>query len=278
MLNTDTRYSIRFFSTRFLMLVLAILFLFPFYWMVAISFRSQQSILQVPPQLIDTVLTLDNYQRLLRAPHVLVWVFNSFFVSIATVLLVCITSALAGYGFAKKQFPGKQVIFWTMIGAMALPKQVLLVPLFSLMNSFGFTDTYQGLIMPAVGWPFGVFLVKQFAQTIPSELMDAAEIDGCGELTTFIRVIAPLIMPGVGALAIFTFMSSWNDYFWQLIVIQSNQMKTLPLGVAGLQAEFLTDYGLQMAGSVAASIPMIIVFIAFQRYFKMGLTIGAVKG
>lgn len=141
-------------------------------------------------------------------------------------------------------------------------------------------NTYYGLILPAIGWPFGVFLMKQFAQTIPGELMEAAKMDGCTEIRLFSTIILPLLKPALGALAIFTFIASWNDYFSQLIMIRSTPMMTLPLGVSMMttQSEFMTNYGVLMAGALLASVPMIAIFIVFQRAFTQGITMGAVKG
>lgn len=164
------------------------------------------------------------------------------------------------------------------VAAMALPKQVILVPLFTMLADFGWVNTYKGLILPAIGLPFGVFLMKQFAQTIPGELIEAAKIDGSSEIRLFGTIILPLLKPAIGALTIFTFITSWNDYFSQLIMTRSTSMMTLPLGVATLRGEFTTNYGLLMAGAALASIPMIAIFLMFQKAFTQGITMGAVKG
>ena len=166
------------------------------------------------------------------------------------------------------------------VAAMALPKQVILIPLLNLITEFNLMNTYYALILPAVGWPFGVFLMRQFSQAIPTELLESARIDGCGEVRTFMNIALPIIKPGIGALAIFTFIASWNDYFSQLIFSNTPDMSTLPLGLAALAQgqEFSNDYGLLMAGASLASLPMIIVFICFQNYFTQGVTLGAVKG
>ena len=206
------------------------------------------------------------------------WTANSFIIAFSTMFIVCLTATMAGYALAKKRFPGSKLIFWALIVAMALPKQVVMIPLFTILAKFHWINTYQGLILPAAGWPFGVFLMKQFSQGVPNELLEAARIDGCSELRTFWSIVLPLVKPGVGALAIFTFISGWNDYFMQLITIRSESMMTLPLGVALLQQEFTTNYGVIMAGAALASLPMIIIFIAFQKNFTQGITMGAVKG
>ena len=257
--------------------ILTIIFIFPFYWIITGSFKDQAATIAVPPQWFPTDFTLKNWISLAKQPLVR-WTFNSFFIAISTTVLVCVTSTLAGYVLAKKRFPGRHLIFWALIAAMALPKQVIMVPLFNLLTKLDLINTYRGLILPAVGWPFGIFLMKQFSETIPSELIEASRIDGCTQLGTFRNVVIPIVKPGIGALAIFTFITSWNDYFMQLILIRSTDMQTLPLGIALMQAEFTTNYGLMMAGAAIASIPMIIIFLICQKSFTQGITVGAVKG
>lgn len=255
----------------------SILFLFPFYWVITGAFKLQIVATAVPPEWFPLKPTLQNWIDLFKNP-VSRWTFNSFFISFSEMVLVCATASLAGYVLAKKRFPGRKIIFWCLIAAMALPKQVILVPLFTMLADMGWVDTYQGLIFPAVGWPFGVFLMKQFAQTIPDELIEAAKMDGCSEFRIFYSIILPMIKPAIGALAIFTFIASWNDYFMQLIMTRSSSMQTLPLGVAAMQSEFTTNYGVLMAGAALSSIPMIAIFLVFQKYFTQGITMGAVKG
>ena len=258
---------------------LTIFFMFPFYWIVSGSFKLQDVAITIPPEWFPLTPTMKNYENL-YTPLTLRWFFNSVFISLATTILVCATSALAGYALAKKRFPGVGAIFMVFVAAMALPKQVILIPLLNLITEFNLMNTYYALILPAVGWPFGVFLMRQFSQGIPGELLESARIDGCGELRTFTNIALPIIKPGIGALAIFTFIASWNDYFSQLIFSNTPEMATLPLGLAALaqSQEFSNDYGLLMAGASLASLPMILVFICFQNYFTQGVTLGAVKG
>lgn len=257
--------------------ILALLFLFPFYWMISNSFKSLFVAISIPPEWFPKEPIIDNYVQLFKRDTGR-WLFNSIAVSAGTTILVLLTSSMAGYSLSKKEYPGRNQIFWIFVAVMTLPKQVLLVPLFILMRDMNLFDTYTGLIVPAVGWPFGIFLMKQFTQTMPSELLQSADIDGCSEWKKFTNIVLPLVKPGLGALAIFTFMSSWNDYFWQLIMIKRTTMKTLPLGVAGFQEEFNNNYGIMMAGSTLASLPMLVVFLTFQKYFTQGITLGAVKG
>ncbi|ACZ01507.1 carbohydrate ABC transporter permease [Streptobacillus moniliformis] len=262
-----------------ILIIFALFFIFPFYWILTGSFKIQDVAISIPPQWIPVSPTLENYDKLLVS-NTARWFFNSVFVSSMTTILVCVTATLAGYALAKKDFPGVNILFIVFVAAMALPKQVILIPLLKFMTELGWIDTYKALILPAVGWPFGVFLMKQFSHSVPNELLESAKIDGCGEFRTFLSIVLPIVKPGIGALAIFTFILSWNDYFSQLIFTNSELMKTLPLGVASMsqQAEFSLNYGLLMAGAALASLPMIVVFLMFQSYFTQGVTMGAVKG
>ena len=193
-------------------------------------------------------------------------------------LLVCVTSSLAGYVLAKKRFYGQKILFSIFIAAMALPKQVVLVPLVRIVNFMGIHDTLSAVILPLIGWPFGVFLMKQFSENIPGELLESAKIDGCNEFRTFVSIAFPIVKPGFAALAIFTFINTWNDYFMQLVMLTSRKNLTISLGVATLQAEMATNYGLIMAGSALAAVPIVTVFLVFQKSFTQGITMGAVKG
>ena len=211
-------------------------------------------------------------------PAAVRWLINTVFMSLMAMILTCVTATMAGYALAKKRFAGQTILFALIVAAMALPKQVITIPLIREMSNLKLYNTIWAVIFPTVGWPFGVFLIKQFAESIPGEILEAARIDGAGELKTFNTVVFPMIKPGVGALAIFTFIQSWNDYFMQLIMLSSTKNLTISLGIAKMQAENSTDYGLIMAGAAFASVPIIIVFIIFQKYFTKGITMGAVKG
>lgn len=262
------------------LVILAILFLFPLYWIITGSIKDKTDILLKAGETVKWLPmspTLENYQRLFKNPAWR-WLFNSVFISVAAMLLTCITASLAGYVLAKKRFYGKVFIFSLFICAMALPKQAILIPLLSLAKVLNITESPWSVVFPVVGWPFGVFLMKQFSESIPTELLEASRIDGAGELRTFTSVVIPIIKPGIGALAIFTFINSWNEYPLQLVMLHETNAKTIALGIASLQAEMSTDYGLIMAGAALGSIPIIAIFIMFQKYFTQGITMGAVKG
>lgn len=257
--------------------VLTVFFIFPFYWILTGAFKHQLVAVAFPPEWFPHHPTLINFIDLFKQPATR-WISNSFIISILTMLLVCTTSTMAGYVLAKKRFIGSKTMFWIFIAAMSLPKQVVLIPLVQLISSWGFHDTLAACILPAAGWPFGIFLMKQFTQTMPTELIEAAKIDGYGEFNIFTTIVAPLVKPGIAALAIFTFIAAWNDYFSQLVFLNSRIKLTLPLGLATLAQEFGANYGVLMAGALLASIPMIAIFLIFQKSFTQGITMGAVKG
>ena len=256
---------------------LTVFFIFPFYWILTGAFKHQLVAVAFPPEWFPRNPTLINFIDLFKQPTAR-WIANSFIISILTMALVCTTSTLAGYVLAKKRFIGAKTVFWIFIAAMSLPKQVILIPLVQLISSWGFHDTLAACILPAAGWPFGIFLMKQFTQTMPTELIEAAKIDGYGEFHIFTTIVVPLVKPGIAALAIFTFIAAWNDYFSQLVFLNSRVKLTLPLGLATLAQEFGANYGVLMAGALLASIPMIAIFLIFQKSFTQGITMGAVKG
>ena len=263
--------------TNVVLVLLAIFFIFPLYWIITGSFKDPIAVNANPPVWFPTSPTLNNYERLFQNPA-LRWLGNTVFMAVMAMLLTCITASMAGYALAKKRFPGRKLVFSIMICAMALPKQVILIPLLKEMSFFNLHDNIWSVILPTVGWPFGVFLMKQFSETIPGEMLEAARIDGAGEVRTFVKIVLPMVTPGIGALAIFTFSNSWNDYFLQLIMLNSRNNLTISLGIAKLQAEMSNDFGLIMAGAALAAIPIIAVFLMFQKYFTQGIAMGAVKG
>ena len=264
--------------TMIIFSLLTIFFIFPFYWIMTGAFKSQADAIKIPPQWWPESPTLENFQKLLVQNPAGSWMLNSILIALITMLLVCITSALAGYVLAKKRFYGQAILFSIFIGAMALPKQVILVPLVRIISFMGIHDTLAAVILPLIGWPFGVFLMKQFSENIPTELLESAKIDGCNELKTFTSIAFPIVKPGFAALAIFTFINTWNDYFMQLVMLSSREKLTISLGVATLQAEMATNYGLIMAGAALAAVPIVTVFLVFQKFFTQGITMGAVKG
>lgn len=276
------------------LIALAFCFVFPLYWIVTGAFKTPVSINSPVPDWIPKELVLDNFKKLFSrqaapifelgfikgpmAPAAVRWMINTVFMAVMAMVLTCLTASMAGYALAKKRFHGRIILFTLIVCAMALPKQVILIPLIREMSALKLYNTIWAVILPTVGWPFGVFLMKQFSEGIPTEMLEAARIDGASEFKTFTDIVFQMVKPGVGALAIFTFINSWNDYFMQLIMLSSTSNLTISLGIAKLQAENSTDFGLIMAGATLAAAPILIVFIALQKYFTKGITLGAVKG
>ena len=257
----------------------AIVSLFPLYWMISTALKPPTSIMTLPPQWIPESVSLDNFREAFAGSPVMRWTINSFAMALSVTAFQLLFATMAGYGFAKKQFPGREVIFWLYISSLMIPSFALLIPQFTLMSRFGLVNTYLGLIAPGLSAPFGVFLMRQFIQTLPSELIDAAKIDGCSELRVFKDIIVPLAKPGLAVLGIFVFMGQWSSFLWPLIVTQSSDMQTLMVGFALLaNRELRVNYGALMAAGTYMAIPMLVVFFAFQRYFLRGITIGGIKG
>lgn len=259
------------------LVILALLMLFPLYWIITGSFKDARTINSRTPSFFLTEPTTANYGKLFSKPA-WAWLGNTVFICVAAMLLTCLCASMGGYALAKKKFAGRGIIFSVFVAAMALPKQVIMIPLLKEMAWLNLHNTLWSVIFPTVGWPFGVFLMKQFSENIPDEMLEAARIDGAGEARTFVEIVFPMIKPGVGALAIFTFITAWNDYFLQLIMLNSMSKLTISLGIAKMQAEASTDFGLIMAGATLASVPIITIFLIFQKYFTRGITMGAVKG
>ena len=289
--GTSTGYKV---VTIVILILLAIFFIFPLYWIVTGAFKPATDIYATKPVWAPSEWVSTNFENLFNrrsaplfeifglqgptVPAAFRWLINTVFMAVAAMILTCITAAMAGYALAKKRFRGRAILFGLIVCAMALPKQVILIPLLREMSDLHLYDTLWAVIFPTVGWPFGVFLMKQFSESIPGEILEAARVDGSSELRTFTTIVVPMIKPGIGALAIFTFINSWNDYFMQLIMLSSGSNFTISLGIATLQAETSVDMGMLMAGAALAAIPIIVVFLVFQKYFTQGITMGAVKG
>ena len=273
--------------TVVLLVLVLIYFLFPIYWAIIASTKTPAQMtgsngmwFAVPlDQLPNAIAT--NYSKLLgwTRGNFWRWVLNSLIYSGVSALIGTIVSVMAGYATAKFNFRGKNAAIGIIMACMLMPSALLTIPMYSIFHTLHLTNTMLSIIIPCCVSPFGFFLGRTYAQSsVPDELLEAARIDGASEAKTFVRIALPMIKPGIGALAIFTFINSWNDYFMQLIMLSSTSKLTISLGIAKLQAENSTDYGLIMAGAALAAVPIIIVFLAFQKYFTKGITMGAVKG
>ncbi|WEG72598.1 carbohydrate ABC transporter permease [Vagococcus intermedius] len=260
-----------------LVTILAICSLLPLFWLITNSLKPSTDIYKMPPDILPKTMYLDNYKELFNNQPALRWTFNSFFVSFVTTTLSVIFSALAAYAFAKLHFKGKNILFALFIGSLMIPKETFIVPLFKLVVAFDWVDTYQALIIPNLATCFGVFMLKSFFESIPNSIRESAKLDGASEWTIFWKLMLPIAKPGIGALFILNFVTFWNDYLWQLLMARSKEMNTLTVGVAGLMQEINPNMGLKVAGAAVAAMPMILIFIMFQKYFTKGIAAGAVK-
>jgi multiple sugar transport system permease protein len=222
-------------------------------------------------------LTLDNIVRVLTQRSFLTWTFNSFLYSVVSVVVVLFTAAMAGYAFAKKRFPGRNLIFWSFLATLMVPSQATLIPLFVLVAELDGVNTYWGLIVPTLANAHAVFMMRQFIASLPDELFEAARIDGASEWTVFWRIVLPLTKPIIATLGIFVFLWHWNDFLWPLVIAQSDAMRTLTVGMATLNAESVSNSSLMAAAAVSV-IPCLLIFAVLQRYIVNSMAMSGIKG
>jgi multiple sugar transport system permease protein len=261
-----------------LLVLLALFALFPLVWMLSVSFMAPGEASTLPPPLLPRSATLANYRELFERAGMGRYLANSLLVASAITLLSLALNLAAGYAFAKLRFEGRDRLFRTLLTALVIPAQVAMIPLFLIMKWLHLVNTYGGVIVPAMATVFGIFLVRQYARSIPDELLEAARIDGAGEWRIFGTIVLPLLKPIVVTLAIFTFLASWNDFMWPLIVLSDAAWQTAPVALAGLSREHVQDNELMMAGSVVTVLPVLALFLVLQRQYIQGLLLGSVKG
>lgn len=261
-----------------LLLLCTAMTLLPYAWMLSSSFKPSVEIFSGTAQLIPSHPILDNYINAVTRQPVARAIFNSIIVAGIETFAVVITSVFTAYPFARLKFPGRDILFMLILGTMMIPSQVTMIPTFILMKWFGWIDTYQGLIVPRIMAPLGIFLMRQFLQSLPKELEEAARIDGCSRLATLTHVLLPLTGPAVATLAIFTFTASWNEFFWPLLVVQSTEMWTIQLLIAQLKAAEATDWGMVMAIVSLSVLPTVLIYVMLQRYFVKGIAMSGLKG
>lgn len=249
----------------------------PFLFMFSTSFTKSYSMMTYPPTLFPPNPSLENYYEVLFVfqgglfPR---WFLNTVITTAAITVGSLLLNTLSGYIFAKKEFFGKHVLFALLLATMMVPVAVVLIPSFQIIRMLNLFNTYWAIIVPALATPFGIFMMRQFISSLPTDLIEVAKIDGAGELRIFWSIIVPLSTPGMAALGIFTVMNAWNAFLWPLVVLRSNQMRTLVVGLAGVQSEFSVNYGMVMAGSVLTVLPLLMLYLIFQPYFVEGLRLG----
>ena len=258
--------------------LIATLTLLPLAWMVSASLMAPGEAATYPPPMLPRSATLTNY-RLLFAEHgILRQVVNSLFISLLATGLSLAFNLTAGYAFAKLRFTGRDRVFRLLLGALIIPAQVTMMPLFLMLRGMGLVNTYAGALVPWLASVFGIFMVRQYALSVPDEMLEAARIDGASELRIFVSVVLPVLKPIIVTLAVLTFLGAWNDFMWPLIVLTDHDVQTLPVALAALSREHVQDAELMMAGAVITVLPVLLLFLALQRYYVRGLLVGSVKG
>ncbi len=261
-----------------LLVVAAALTLFPLVWMLAASLMPAGEATALPPRLLPSAPTLEHYRALLGRLDLARYLGASAMVALGATAFSVTLNSMAGYAFAKLRFPGRERISRVLLAALVVPGQVGMFPLFLLLREMGLLNSYWGVVVPSMASIFGIFLVRQYAEAIPDALLDAARVDGAGELRIFFQIALPLCRPILVTLAVATFMGTWNDFLWPLVVLTDDRLYTLPVALAGLFGEHVQDTELMMAGAVVTVLPVMLVFLALQRYYVAGLTAGGLKG
>jgi len=257
--------------------IMSLIALFPFYWMIISSFRTNAEIFSTQLNLIPKSFIFKNYVDLVTTTNFFRWILNSIIVAVSTTALGLFFSTFAGYAFAKYKFFAKNILFLLIFFMISVPRFVTIIPIFKLMSNLGLTNNYLVLILPFAVNPFAVFLMRQYIKNIPDDILDSARMDGCNEVQIVIRIIIPIVKPALGAAGIFILMMSWNDYLFPLILMTKKNMMLLPVGLASLKTLYLVEYGIIMAGSFLSTLPLIIAFLLLQKQFIAGLTEGAIK-
>ena len=256
---------------------IAAITLAPLAWMVSASLMPTGQASTFPPRFFPSSVTFEHYASVLTRMNLARALFNSAFLALSVTLLSLLINSMAGYAFAKYRFRGRDPLFKFLISSMVIPAQVTMLPLFLMLNKLGFINSYAGVIIPGLAGIFGIFLIRQFALAIPDSYIEAARMDGAGDFRIYWSLILPLCRPVLITLAVFTFMGTWNDFLWPLIVMTDDSMYTLPVALANLSLEHVQDTELMMAGSVITVAPVLLVFVAVQKYYVSGIMAGGVK-
>jgi len=255
-----------------------LIFVLPLLWMVSTSFKPPQEVMSIPSTFFPKEPTIGNYVRLFREGGMFLrYMLNSTFVGTVNTGVSLFLSSLAGFVLAKYSFRGREIAFWLIVSCLMIPFQITFVPLFELVAKLKWTNSYWGLIIPRIISPFGVFMMRQFVRTIPNDLMDSSRLDGAHEIGIFFRIIIPLVKAPLAVLTVFYFMWDWDSFLWPLIIVQTDNLKTLPLGLAAFGNQYYMQYHYVMAGAVITVLPVIVVFFIFQKQIIKGITLTGLK-
>jgi multiple sugar transport system permease protein len=260
------------------LMLISVLTLMPLAWMVSASLMAPGEASRFPPPLLPAAPTLANYRELFATVGIGRQFVNSLVMATGATALSMTFNVAAGYAFAKLRFAGRERLFRTLLGALVIPAQVTMMPLFLMLERMGLVNTLPGVLVPWLAGVFGIFLVRQYALSIPDELLEAARVDGASEWRIFRDVVLPLLGPVLITLALLSFLGAWNDFMWPLIVLSDRDLQTLPVALAALSREHVSDTELMMAGAVVTVLPVLVLFLALQRYYMQGLLMGSVKG
>ncbi|GHO83952.1 carbohydrate ABC transporter permease [Dictyobacter formicarum] len=274
----NRRGKVAYWAAFALLVLLALIWLIPLAWAIDTAIKPESETTAVPVSWFASHFTLDAFVTTLATSNLPRWTFNSALTSIAVSVLTVILASLAAFGISRVRFQGRNLVFWIILAGIMVPGQILIVPLFTQMQVFNMVDTYWGIILPQIASPVAVFIFKQYFDGIPHELEEAAILDGASRLHVYWRIWMPLARPAIAAVAIFTFVTSWNNFIWPFIVITGNNMMTLPVGLATVQTSFGIRYAQIMATAVIGSIPVLIVFLFFQKQIVEGIAGTGLKG
>jgi multiple sugar transport system permease protein len=283
MTATTTSRSRRKFRFNFaypILIIGSLIALLPFVWMLLSSFKTLKEVRQIPPTFFPQEFTLDNYQKVLTDEDLPLGIFyrNSAVIALANVVQVLFTSSLFGYIFAKFEFKGRKALFWFIMSLMMIPQQITMIPGYLILAKLGLINNLLGLIIPAAIDAFGIFLFRQFALSIPNELIDAARVDGAGEFQIYWRIVLPQLGPALATFGMLTFMFNWNAYLWPLIVLTEKNVRTLPIILTWFSNQMVDKTNLTMAASVLVILPVLLVFLMVQRWIVEGITLSGMKG
>ena len=258
--------------------LLAVIALVPFVWMISTSLKSRGALMSIPIEWIPAEPTLDAYGEVFSRFPFLKTIGNSLFITCSFTLLTIISASMAAFAFAKIRFRGSRLVLGLYLATMMIPTQVTMIPLFVVMNKLGLIDSYASVILPGIFKPFAVFMLVQQMRAIPNDFLDAARIDGAGIFQVYRRIALPMCAPTIATLAVTTFMESWNDYLWPLLMLTDRNKMTLPIALSTLNGQYNTEYNVLMAGSLISMIPIIVIYLCAQKQFKNGLMAGGIKG
>ena len=259
-------------------ILLAIVAMIPFLWMISTSLKSRGALMSIPIEWIPDEPTLDAYSAVFSRFPFLRTIGNSLFIAIVYTLITLVSASMAAFAFAKIRFRGSGVILKIYLAMMMIPTQVTMIPLFVIMNRLGLIDSYASVILPSIFKPFAVFMLVQQMQSIPNDYLDAARVDGAGIFRVYGHIALPMCAPTLATLAVTTFMESWNDYLWPLLMLTDRSKMTLPIALSTLNGQYNTEYNVLMAGSLISMMPIIIIYLCAQKQFKNGLMAGGIKG